>query len=178
MKLTDAQHQQVYATSEKWIKTLTKPQKKAIYNYTSVGYKDINSSLRGLMQPTTKVSREVGKIDRGLKTFNMPYNVTVWRGTSLQSIGYGVQGSVLKVGAHYSDGAYMSTSFNSDIARSFNADAIIKLQLPAGKFGAAIAPLSDFHSEDEFLVKHGEKLIITGITKSHNKTIVTMNLIA
>ncbi|WP_165964712.1 ADP-ribosyltransferase [Periweissella cryptocerci] len=175
--LTAKQHALVLQASHKWAKKLTKPQKKAIYHYTSDGYKDINSYLRNLIPGTKQVKGEVGKIDRGLNKFAMPLNVTVWRGTSVQSIGYGVKGGQIKVGARYSDQAYMSTSFDREIANSFNSDAILKIQLPAGKYGAAIAPLSDYQSEDEFLVKHGAKMIVTGVDKKKSKTVVTLNFV-
>lgn len=175
--LTSAQHAQVLKTSKQWAKKLTTPQKKAIYNYTSDGYKDINGYLRGLQPATPKLKREVGKIDRGLNRFKMPLAVTVWRGTSMQSVKYGVKNGQLKLGALYSDKAYMSTSLDLGIAEEFNNDTILKIQLPTGKHGAAIAPLSDYQSEDEFLVKHGAKLIVTGISPSKYRTIVTMNFV-
>lgn len=165
----------MYHLGQAWHKSLTINQTKALVAYTGAEYSIINGSLRGTNNPTKKVTTQIKNIDQGLAKFKLPYNFTVWRGTSLTNVKASLGNKPLKIGVVFNDKGYMSTSLLKSVANNFKSDALLKIQVPKGLHGADLAALSNFKEEDEYLINHNTKLIVTGIAQGIGKKIITLN---
>lgn len=165
----------MYELGKQWRQSLTTKQKNALIAYTGITYTSINGSLRGQVKSTPKIKQQVKNIDAGLMKFKLPYSFTVWRGTSLANVQASLANKPLKLGAIYRDKGYMSTSLLKSVANNFKSDALLKIQVPTGRQGADLAALSNFKNEDEYLIKHNAKLIVTGISAGIGKKIITLN---
>jgi hypothetical protein len=166
-----------------WGKQISKSQKKAIYNYTNQSYKDINGYLRKYKtltpQQTVKVKKDIIKIDSALNKFTMNNPMTTYRGSLLPVLNEAVKGGKLQVGATVKDPAYLSTSTTNYVVKNlFKTSVIMQLNFPQpGKYGAYISSISDYPSEQEFLVRRGQKFVVTGI-KKNSKGILSVYLSA
>lgn len=162
---------------KKWNKTLTTNQRKSLKDYTRSGYVDINRTLRGLQPTSPKIDNRIKAIDHALLKFKSPYDFTVWRGTELKNFKYGLKNGKLAIGASYSDKGYLSTSLVRAGTIGFGYDALIRIQTPAGNYGAPVYKLSPYENEEEYLLKRGTKFVVTGIKKEKHRTVITINTI-
>lgn len=164
--------QRLKLASKKWAKGLSKSDIKAIRYYTNKGYDQINTTLR---TPTTKATKKVmtsiAQINSSIARFNLTKPLTVYRGTSLTGLKKSLANQSIKVGRSYRDPAYSSCTLSQMIALGFSKQhVVLKINLPAGKHGAYIDPISTNIGEKEYLLKSGTKMIVTKVQKGKSTT--------
>lgn len=175
ISLSTTRRQYFNRLEKTWNKKLTANQRKSLQDYTRSGYVDINGALRGLKAATPKVDNRILAIDHALAKFQNPYYFSVWRGTNVKTFQYGLKNGTLAIGANYSDKGYLSTSLDRSGTIGFGYDALIRIQTPAGNYGAPVYKLSPYENEQEYLLQRGTKFIVTGIKKEKNRTVITIN---
>lgn len=160
------------AASKKWSKRISKSDIKAIRYYTDKGYGKINTVLRTpSFKPTKKVTTSIRRINASINKFNLTKPLTIYRGTSLVGLRKSLVNRSIKVGRRYQDPAYSSCTLSQMIALGFsNQHVILKINLPAGKHGAYIDPISTNVGEKEYLLKPGTKMIVTKVQKGKSTT--------
>lgn len=160
------------SASKKWAKGLSKADVKAIRYYTNKGYGKINTALRTpKSKPTKTVKSSIKRINASINKFNLTKPLTIYRGTSLVGLKKSLANQSIKVGRQYQDPAYSSCTLSQMIALGFSKQhVILKINLPAGKHGAYIDPISTNIGEKEYLLKPGTKMIVTRVQKGQSTT--------
>ena len=165
---------------KQWSEVLSDDECSAIKDYTGNFYKNINAVLR-------KIDREFdeGNLERAtlihnaLNRSSIPENCTVYRGSTLSSLGRysNCNDSELVGKVLYEDG-FMSTSLNSSDA--FGGEVRYEILVPKGSKGAYVGYLSHAkHYESEVLFDFGQKLKIVDVKRDEfdNRTVVAEILI-
>lgn len=148
--------------SSTWSSKIGKSSVKAIGYYTGNGYEKINGYLRsGTGQK--KVSKKSQLIQKSISKFRLRYDATVYRGISSKGLKLSLSNQRLTVGSIYQDKAFSSTSLSKQIALGFSSQYILRINIPGGFHGAYIDPISENKGEKEYLLKEGQKLIVTKI---------------
>lgn len=165
MTLSQGTKKAFLSTAKQWSKHLTATQKKALIGYTGSDYTDINGYLRGTEKNVSAKYRNASKqISAALGNFSLNNAMTYYRGTSLNAINYGLPSRKLAVGSEYFDRGFSSATVDPAIAYQFQNGAIMQFNIPANKrVGAYIAALSSSPQEQEYLINHGKKFVVTKI---------------
>lgn len=175
--LTAKQKKHLDQLEKTWHEQLTTNQKKSLKDYTASGFIAINGALRGLSAATPATDNRIKAIDHAIAKFKHPYKVTLWRGTKVKTFKYGLEKGKLYIGARYSDKGYLSTSLIKDGIIGFGTNAIVKIQIQKGAPTAPLYKISNYENEQEMLLKHDTKFVVTGIKKTDDCTWITVNLL-
>lgn len=149
-----------------WMAGLHTDQKSALEDYTTVGYHDINATLRGVTidpydssMSVAETKAEIPKIDAALASVPpLSGPVTVYRGIS-GDIG-------LKEGVVIGDKGFVSTTLNPAVVPTFAGDdknTFLAITLPKGSQAAYMGPVS-VHHEDEVLLPRDSSFRVTKVT--------------
>ncbi|MCE6013345.1 ADP-ribosyltransferase, partial [Levilactobacillus brevis] len=130
--------------------------------YTGDGYEKINGYLRN-GKGQKKVVKKAQLVQKGISKFKLRYNTTVYRGISNKGLKLSLNNRGLSVGSIYQDKAFSSTSLSKQVALGFSSQCLLRINIPAGVHGAYIDPISKNKGEKEYLLKEGQKLIVTKI---------------
>ena len=159
LKIED--HQQQYVDKM----SITKVE--AIDSYSAGGHEDINKILRGGPPPPPQLNDEEAEeveirteriISAIEKAPGIPEEITVYRGANLKSLGVKSDQSLESlVGKELFDDGIISTSFDKTQASGFATgnEVLFEIKVPAGVKGLALAQLSNFPQEREFLLSPG-----------------------
>jgi hypothetical protein len=159
LKIEDHQQQYVDKIS------ITKVE--AIDAYSAGGHEDINKILRGGPPPPPQLDDEEAEeveirteriISAIEKAPGIPEEITVYRGANLKSLGVKSDQSLESlVGKELFDDGIISTSFDKTQASGFATgnEVLFEIKVPAGVKGLALAQLSNFPQEREFLLSPG-----------------------
>jgi hypothetical protein len=166
------------AASKKWSKGLSNADIAAIRYYTDKGYGKINTALRDSeSKPSKKVTTSIQRINTSIDQFKLTKPLTIYRGTSLVGVKKSLANQSLRVGRAYQDPAYSSCTLSQMIALGFSKQHVmLKINVPAGNYGAYIDPISTNVGEKEYLLKSGTKLIVTKIQKGDSTTRTVTNV--
>ena len=143
-----------------WRDKLTYEESKAVRRYTSNEYRVINGALRGSdpSRASADIRECIDDITSGLSKFNLKKSITVYRGAESEIFG-GFKtakeiNAMARAGARLVDKGFMSTSAAE--GDQFGGRYRFIITVPAGiGRGAYVAPMSHFHSENEFLLQRG-----------------------
>ncbi|MFT8908707.1 MAG: ADP-ribosyltransferase [Lentilactobacillus diolivorans] len=170
-KLNSKEMKALRLSADRWAKKLTNRQVKAIRYYTNNGYGKINDTLRNPhKRATSKVKTSIKQINRAIDQYQLKQPLTVFRGTTPTGLTKSLGSQSVKVGGQYHDPAYSSTTLSQMIALGFSRSkqhVVLKINLPKGRYGAYIDPISTNVGEREYLLHHGTKLIVTKIQRVH-----------
>ncbi|MEJ6400983.1 ADP-ribosyltransferase [Nicoliella lavandulae] len=157
-------YKQLLAIENKWRKSLSKKQVKAIGDYTNNAYTGINNHLRfPEKKVSAKVKQQTNLINSAIMKFKTPFAMTIYRGINEKGLAASINNRSLRVGRIYQDAAFSSSSISHKIATGFQSAILLKINVPAGYNGAYIAPISINSPEKEFLLKPNAQLVITKI---------------
>ena len=144
---------------------LSDAERKAVRQYTTEDYKEINSRLRASTPAAGGKSPLVKAIDAAMARSSMPENVVTWRGAG-RTLGAQIKAGAIGVGDVMEDRAFMSTSIIKKKALDFNATtdtAVLKIRVPEGARGMYVDDISDSRGEYELLLPRGTRLHVRGI---------------
>ena len=166
-----------YTTEQGWAKALTQKEKDALREYTTETYTEINDTLRSGQFAKAKKSNDyfskqlvetIENTDAALAKFELTKDRTVYRGlrTDLDN-GYIKRLVSLKPGDVIEEKAYTSTSTTKGAVAEFGGNSVLmKIKVPAGSGrGAYLKRISQFETEQEFLIRRNAKFKIIKITK-------------
>jgi SPP1 gp7 family putative phage head morphogenesis protein len=142
--------------SPNWLTELTPEEKTAVRIYSGIDYRRINQYLRSGSEGDAELDRLISNLSEALRKFELQEPIVVYRG--LDSNIFGVSDPQQLIGAVINEKAFISTSLLSE--KAFDGPVRIEMRLPAGKYGAAIIPLSDYPEEYEFLLDRGLSYVI------------------
>ena len=160
--LTKKQIKVLANDSQKWSSKIGKKSVQAVGYYTDNGYEKINGYLRS-GKGKEKVVKKAQMVQKGISKFGLRYNTTVYRGISNKGLKLSLNNKKLQVGSIYQDKAFSSTSLSKQVALGFSSQCLLRINIPAGFHGAYIDPISKNKGEKEYLLKEGQKLIVTKI---------------
>ena len=144
--------------SKEYVKTLTEEERKAIFVYSSSGYKAINYRLRKQNYATSATL-----IDSGLDKFYFDKPFKVYRKLTIHS---GLKEFLenCKQTGYILDKAYQSSSMLIT-GYDINYDVILEIDIENPSCGAFIKPICFEPREEEFLIKRNTKLDIENISQ-------------
>lgn len=168
------------SVESRWLNSLTKDETAYVSGYTADGYDDVNKYLRNIDDDDINeayAKAAIKNIDSAISKFELMENVTLFRGTDLDSlIEQFPNADNLSdlIGNEYCDKGYMSTSPLENVARRFAENnetenqLILQLDVTKGKGKCAyINKLSGFKNDEyECLIMHGSKFEIYGVDES------------
>lgn len=171
---------EVKLSGKEWSESLSIEEYSAIRDYTGSSYRNINAVLRGLESNFDIGNHEKASlIHTALNKSSIPHSCTVYRGTSLSSLGeYANASDSELIGIIIRDRGFMSTSLNSE--DSFGGEIKYEISVPEGANGAYVGYLSRVeHYESEVLFNRGQMLKITDVRRDMfgNRTIVARMLV-
>lgn len=159
----------------RWSKTLSDNEKRALYDYTSSSYMDVNSYLRGHKPTHMPDKNAIMSIDNAIEKFELTNPIQVYRAVDINRERLGIlpqKGEVL------SWKGFTSTSVDYD---AVNGDeyAMYIIDVPKGKGrGAYINSLSEYKdAEYEFLLKRGTKAKVTDTYLENGKSIIKLKVV-
>ena len=167
-----------------WEKKILGTEKNAVVRYTGSSYIEINTTLRknaGVLDHDTlkayyqkefswydeatilkrieKTSKSAELTENAIDKFELPEPVKSYRVSSHRSFPGGTE----MIGDIYTDNGFMSTT---PVKGSFAArdEVLFELEVPEGAgWGAYVAPLSNYKSENEIILQRGTKILITDV---------------
>ena len=156
----------------KWEKNLTTHQRYVMNDYTSDGYSNINSYLRGYDNGNKYsidfVKSEIAALDKAIADFELREPIITYRCINSDAFWEHLDDISKLIGTEYSDPAFMSTSPTLD-SPALNKDMTMVIKLPKGKgIGAYIDQFNGL-GEKEFLLARGSKFKITNAYKKNKK---------
>lgn len=171
------QEAEEYFEKTGFIDSLSQDERKGIVTYTGAAFETINDSLRGKRKMADDTQKVIDQIDAGIAKSILKEPVTVYR--NVHGMAFGLNGkppteAALKelIGGEFVEKGYTSTSAGKNVFGSSDK-VLLKINVPSGiGFGGYVAPISQFHSESEFLIKRNTTYRIKGLTTvtDHNGT--------
>ena len=150
---------------KEWFDSISEKEEQAIIDYTGEDYyRNINRVLRGLDNKYEDNNAEiVDNLTMALDKAKVPENITLYRGTSLNSLGElaNLEPEDL-IGQQFEDKGFFSASFDKNVAVKFKDNLILEINVPKGTSGAYVAKYSQFGSESELLLNRGQRMLIKG----------------
>lgn len=148
---------------EKFYVNLDNEERKAIRTYTSSEYKRINSYLRGLSSDDAETLKDIANISKAIEKFDLTENIKVQRYSTRDILkGLDLNDPASLKGKVIKDNAFLSTTTmvrKEDDAPFGKVRYIIDVPKGKGR-GAYIAPISQYDTESEFLLKKGSCFVI------------------
>lgn len=136
----------------------TNEESKALGFYGGSGYTHLNSNLRHDHKYADKEPM-VKNLDAYLAKSEIIEEITVYRGVKGEYAK--ILKSVVTTGSKFIDRGFMSTSTNKGIADNFESGLLMKIKVPKGARGAAIADYSGHPNEKEVLLPRNSTLTVT-----------------
>lgn len=167
-----------------WERSITSEEKEEIVKYTGSDYRSINSALRdadkGYEKANMFMQRRIDRIDQAIAKFELKKNLKVYRGSSARLVGGYTTAAEINAymkGAIVQDKGFISTS--AVHGSQFSGKIKYEIQVPRGKGrGAFVSPISNFKTENEFLLKRGTYFKVAGATTdSSGATVVKLKVI-
>jgi hypothetical protein len=164
----------------KWERNLTPHQRYVISDYTSDGYSNINSYLRGYdngeKYSIDYVKGEIVALDKAIADFELREPIITYRSINSDAFWENLNDITSLIGTEYSDPAFMSTSPTKD-SGALNKDLLMTIKLPKGKGIGAYIDQYNGLKEKEFLLARGSRFKITNAHASNGKYYLEMELI-
>lgn len=172
--------------SDKLLSTINDEQLSAINQYTDESIQ-INTYLHtGKMREDPTLEKDeidniVNKIDSVFKKASIPEDITVYRGITNFELSK-MSNSALKVGSKYVPSAFVSTSYDKNVAEEFSQGknpAILEINLPKGTKAIALENHADAEnkSEKEILIARNTEFRVKELKKIGNKTHIVLDAI-
>ena len=144
------------------IADLNDVQLEALKTYTGANYININKSLRGIGKLTPDNELTVNAMKSALNNARLPENMTLYRGTSKETLGKLQKLPINKlVGKTFVEKGFMSTSIYRGVADSFLGNMEITIKAAKGAKALNISSISQLPHESEILFNVGQKMLIT-----------------
>ena len=144
------------------IADLNDVQLEALKTYTGANYININKSLRGIAKLTPDNELTVNAMKSALNNARLPENMTLYRGTSKETLGKLQKLPINKlVGKTFVEKGFMSTSIYRGVADSFLGNMEITIKAAKGAKALNISSISQLPHESEILFNVGQKMLIT-----------------
>lgn len=180
--------------SKEWADNLSIPEREAIRRYTEQSY-EYNNLLRRGEKPdggkkrVQEVEKDIALIDKALKKGKIGDNVIVYRGTSIQALGFPpkakptVQELEKLKGKTIVDKGFMSTTLDRKVISAFDGSTYsrqivnIEIHVPKGTKGSYIGRVSKTPNEAEILFPKGTKMKIKEVkveTTGFNKKRISL----
>ncbi len=163
-----------------WNHNLTGYQKHVISEYTSDGYSNINSYLRGYDNGENYsidyVKGQIKALDKAIADYILKEPIITYRAINSDAL-IPFDGNIDSlIGTEYTDKAFMSTTPYPN-SPALNKDLIMEIKLPAGKgIGAYINDYNNL-GEVEFLLARDSKFIITNVKEEKGHYTVEMEFV-
>lgn len=171
---------------KQWQKQLIYDETEAIYSYTTDGFKIVNQYLRGVISKTDAnkddVDSFIKNLDNLISKFDLPDNITVYRGVDLNVLPPISNPDELKkyIGGEYVNEGYSSSSMLSNVEIVKSKPCIFEITIPKGKGNGAYINSLAGHYEDvefEFLIRRNATFDILDIDViGENKFFIKMEL--
>jgi hypothetical protein len=152
--------------SAEYNEKLTNEEVKAIEEYQSLGYLDMNGFLRGRLESASKELRTyVTNLQKAIKKVKIKENILVARGTTVSAIGG--DWNDIQINDIIKDEGFMSTSLREETAINFigrkgERGILMYIKIPKGTNGVIVDVAVNDNWESELLLEHGTKIRITG----------------
>ncbi len=170
----------IKSSHSKWDRSLTSTQRSVLNDYTSDGYSNINSYLRGYDNKTTysidEIKYKISNIDKAIESYFLREPITTYRSINSWAFVEYLDNFETLIGEKYTDRAFMSSSPTLD-SPALNKDLLMTINLPKGKgIGAYIDGYNGLN-ETEFLIKRDSVFIITNAYKKGDLYYIEMELV-
>jgi hypothetical protein len=167
--------------SKKQVDKLTWGQKGSLATYTETLHSEaINDGLRNGQVPE-RYARDVEQIDKAIDKSKVPDSIVVYKGVR------NGPADGFPIGSEIRSKAYLSTSLNRDTAANFTTDLrgstyargknILEVEVPQGSHGLFMSTLSQVGDENEVLLPHGSRMVVTGVHQDGDYLIHRVKLI-
>ena len=144
------------------ISELSNEQIKALIKYTGDDYVNINNSLRGIETLTPENQATVEVMKSALDNSALPQDMTLYRGTSTETLGSLQNLSVDElVGKTFMEQGFMSTSTSNVVAEDFSVNMQMTIEALKGAQALDISSISQYTTEAEVLFNAGQEMLIT-----------------
>lgn len=151
-----------------WLTALTGTQKDAVVSYTGSAYEAMNDYLRanGAYDASDRTKQLIKQCQAALKKASLPEDVIVRRGSGYNmlkelNIDISETNKDKLIGGVVQDLGFLSTS--PDPRGGFSSDIEYVIKIPEGSQAMYVAPISQFHSEQELLVNCGGKFMVDDV---------------
>lgn len=160
--------------SYEWIDTLSKEERLAIFDYTILGYEDVNEYLRGNLNGDIILEQKIHLISSAIRKFKYDKEVVAYRGVSESEFL-----SILSKSSFNTFYEFKSTSLSEMVARDFSIEGyIVMIHAPKGTRGAYIELNSEIPDEYEYLLDKETHYIIKDIVQETNhQTLIKLEVI-
>ena len=165
-----------------WQGFINSAERQAVIDYTGSAYSSINNQLRqnGYDTAPTGLKEKIDRIDAAIAKFTLDKTLTVIRGSSAHLVGGYTTAAEINAnlkGAIVRDKGFMSTS--AVTGSEFPGQIKYEITVPKGKGrGAFVAPISQYHTENEFLLKRGSLFKVLGAhTDTHGQITVRLRVV-
>lgn len=165
--------------------TLSKAEKQAVDDYSTIHYSDINNALRrpartDVPESYKKINEQTRRealeraavLDGALAKGSLARDVTVYRGTTLSAYG----GSPPAVGSTLVDRGFLSTSTSRGVAESFSHDAVLEIRAKKGAPAVDVSHVAG-GAESEVLLNRGAGLKVRGVRQEGGRTVIEADLV-
>lgn len=183
----DANEEKMTVIGQGWSLGLNDNEYKNTRDYTGSDYIEMNKFLRRGIVPSYETKESLtdktDSIADGLSRFQLPRNITVYRGadgrslfgTSLDGVNVSNFNAMFK-GAILQDKGFASASIRK--GRQFPKNVVYEIRVPKGKGrGAYVAPISNHETEKEFLIQRDSYYKINGARMENGEMVITMTII-
>lgn len=180
---TDAADAKEYF-GDAWEKSLTEDENFAFETYTGSGYEVINSTLRKGESFGSYMGKVVSDLDAAIAKSELKEAIAVRRFSGPELFGKSYDDPISSnelealVGTIITDNGFTSTTVLPRKNSHFG-DIAMHITVPPGKGrGAYVANISQYKSEQEFLLARGSNFKVTGIKKNeYGNPIVEMTIV-
>lgn len=162
---------------------ITRDEHLALRTYSRNEYKNINGSLRGIVDLDEDVQAQVDKYTQDLdsimdKAGGIPEPVRAYRGVGPDAVQQLADESGDLTGASFQDRGFMSTALNSDESEFFSGkpgSAVFELDVPEGTRGVYVDAVTEMRSvagrdlgESELLLGRNHRIVVDEATDRVN----------
>lgn len=154
-----------------WGKQLQPTHLKAVTNYTSNWYAEVNRALRAGTPATDPSLKYVDRLDSAIALGVAPRPMIVYRAGSRKF------DASTPVGTEFSDAGFGSTSIRRAFALGWGAGCLFEIRVPAGATGAFIGYKSTHKHEDEYLLPRNCTYRVVSSTTVNDRPYFVVDLI-
>ena len=167
-----------------WNISLNNDERKALEAYTNNQYRNINGYLRGNRTFPIEYT-ELGKfyiwnLHNSLSRATTAEPITVYRGLLNNAVlnEYKNVSDYVLIGKVIRDPAFMSTTFELNIAKEYSKDTILKISVPKGVHGIYIGEYAAYAYEKEFLLDKDQIMKIDSVEHREGKRYLNVSILA
>lgn len=169
-------HTWAFPKYERWIKSLSNEEYRALYRYCAKEHKNINGVLKGTdSNNSNEVLMMIKTITNAIMRTEVPQNVVVYRGSDKKSLG--IENCELNEleGRIIEEKGFMSTSLVEKVAmkhvKKHDGGILLKVKASKGAKAGYLGNISEY-MEAELLFNKNQKMIIEKATKKDDNLIV------